>query len=269
MNVTTVDETTSVTTTDTRLTSTPPLQQKRRSVRRHRYLTNAAALALAAVLLVWTLMPIYHMVMVALESKGDVFSEHIWPTKPSLESFGVVLTQSHWYLEHFWRQFGNSFYIGVMTTLLTLLIGQQPGDLRLHGDVGLERLLLELRELGDELRDLIGVGSGPAVDCVHELLLRRVPLFHLAGARVALLVGDRTNLRALLIGEIDVHEERRETMTSRSGRPHRPSSSPGSLRRGADHQSQQHGHDDPDRPGCSNVSCAHRCPPCPRSEPHE
>jgi len=92
-------------------------------VRRSRYLTNAAALVLAAVLVVWTLAPIYNMVMVALESKGDVFSDHIWPTKPALDSFRVVLTQSHWYLEHFWRQFGNSFYIGVMTTLLTLLIG--------------------------------------------------------------------------------------------------------------------------------------------------
>jgi multiple sugar transport system permease protein len=99
------------------------VQQKRSSVRLRRYLTNAAALALAAVLVVWTLTPIYHMVMVALEPKGDVFSDHIWPTKPSVESFGVVLTQSHWYLEHFWRQFGNSFYIAAMTMLLTLLIG--------------------------------------------------------------------------------------------------------------------------------------------------
>ena len=98
MSVTTVDVTTSVTTADARLTSTQPVPQKRRSVRLRRYLTNAAALVLAAVLVVWTLMPIYHMVMVALESKGDVFSEHIWPTKPSLESFGVVLTQSHWNL---------------------------------------------------------------------------------------------------------------------------------------------------------------------------
>ncbi len=123
MNVTTVDLTTSVTTADARLTSTHPVQQKRRSMRRRRYLTNAAALALAAVLVVWTLTPIYHMVMVALEPGGDVFSDHIWPTKPSMESFGVVLTQGHWYLEHFWRQFGNSLYIGVMTTILTLLIG--------------------------------------------------------------------------------------------------------------------------------------------------
>jgi multiple sugar transport system permease protein len=124
MSVTTVEVTTNVTTTaDVRLTPAPPAQQKHRSVRRSRYVTNAAALLLAAVLLVWTLAPIYNMVMVALESKADVFSDHIWPTQPSLNSFYGVLTQSHWYLEHFWRQFGNSFYIGAMTTILTLLIG--------------------------------------------------------------------------------------------------------------------------------------------------
>ena len=123
MNVTTVDLTTSVTTADARLTSTHPVQQKRRSMRRRRYLTNAAALALAAVLVVWTLAPIYNMVMIALTQSGDVFSDHIWPAHPSLESFGVVLTEGHWYLQNFWRQFGNSLYIGAMTTLLTLLIG--------------------------------------------------------------------------------------------------------------------------------------------------
>src|SRR5262249_40316849 len=118
-----VDETTRGTRGDGRLTSPLPVRQKHRSMRRRRYLTNAAALALAAVLVVWTLAPIYNMVMVALEPKGDVFSDHIWPSKPSLESFWIVLTEGHWYLEHFWRQFGNSLYIGVMTTLLTLLIG--------------------------------------------------------------------------------------------------------------------------------------------------
>jgi len=127
MSVTTAEVTTNVTTAaDVRLTPAPPVPQKHRSVRYSRYLTNAAALVLAAVLLVWTLAPIYHMVMVALESKGDVFSDHIWPTQPSLESFRGVLTQSHWYLEYFWRQFGNSLYIGAMTTLLTLLKSTAP-----------------------------------------------------------------------------------------------------------------------------------------------
>jgi len=123
MNVTTVDVTTSVTTAETRLASTHPLPRHRPSMRRRRYLANAAALALAVVLLVWTLAPIYNMVMIALTQSGDVFSDHIWPARPSLESFGVVLTEGHWYLQNFWRQFGNSLYIGAMTTLLTLLIG--------------------------------------------------------------------------------------------------------------------------------------------------
>jgi multiple sugar transport system permease protein len=113
----------SPTTTDARLTSTHPLPRKPPSARRRRYLTNAAALALGAVLVVWTLAPIYNMAMVALEPSGDVFSDHIWPTQPSVESFGVVLTEGHWYLEHFWHQFGNSFYMAAMTTILTLLIG--------------------------------------------------------------------------------------------------------------------------------------------------
>ena len=123
MNATTVDVTTSVTTAETRLASTHPLPRQRPSMRRRRYLANAAALALAVVLMVWTLAPIYNMVMIALKQSGDVFSDHIWPAHPSLESFGVVLSEGHWYLQNFWRQFGNSLYIGAMTTLLTLLIG--------------------------------------------------------------------------------------------------------------------------------------------------
>jgi multiple sugar transport system permease protein len=109
--------------TDAKPIATRPLQRKSPSMRRRRYLTNAAALVLAIVLLVWTLMPIYNMVMIALEPSGDVFSEHIWPAQPSAESFGVVVTEGHWYLQDFWHQFGNSVYISAMTTILTLLIG--------------------------------------------------------------------------------------------------------------------------------------------------
>jgi multiple sugar transport system permease protein len=122
-DVTTADVTTRVTTTEARPTPTRPLPRPRRSVRRRRYLSNAAALVLAAVLLVWTLAPIYNMVLIAVKDSGDVFSDHIWPAHPSLESFGVVLTEGHWYLQNFWHQFGNSIYIAAMTTILTLLIG--------------------------------------------------------------------------------------------------------------------------------------------------
>jgi len=95
----------------------------RRAARRRRYLGNAGVLVLSVVLMVWTFVPIYNMVMISLEPEGDVYTDRLWPKMPSVESFWSVLTQGHWYLEHFWRQFGNSLYLGVMVTFLTLLFG--------------------------------------------------------------------------------------------------------------------------------------------------
>jgi multiple sugar transport system permease protein len=95
----------------------------RRAARRRRSLTNAGVALLSLMLLVWTITPIYNMLMVALEAEGDVFSEHIWPPQPSPRSFWIVVSQGYWYLEYFWHQFGNSAYIATMTTLLVLLIG--------------------------------------------------------------------------------------------------------------------------------------------------
>jgi multiple sugar transport system permease protein len=97
--------------------------RRRPRYRLRRNLGEAAALALGVVVLIWTLTPIYNIVMVALESRGDVFTNNIWPASPSLESFWIVVTEGYWYLEHFWHQFGNSLYIGVATVFLTLLIG--------------------------------------------------------------------------------------------------------------------------------------------------
>ena len=100
-----------------------PAERMRRVAARWRYLTNAAAAVLGVILMVWTFVPLYNMLMVSLESEGDVFSSTIWPAKPSPHSFWVVLTQDFWYLEHFWHQFYNSVYIAFMVTLLVLLIG--------------------------------------------------------------------------------------------------------------------------------------------------
>ncbi len=100
-----------------------PAERMRRAARRWRYLSNAGAALLSAVLLVWTLTPIYNIVMVSLEAEGDVAVTHIWPPEPSVESFWVVLTEGHWYLEAFWHQFGNSVFLAAMVTLFVLVIG--------------------------------------------------------------------------------------------------------------------------------------------------
>ena len=93
------------------------------SVRLRRYLSTIGTVILSAAIIVWTLVPIYNMVMISLEPEGDVFTDHIFPRVWSIESFWGVLTQGHWYLEHFWHQFANSIYMGAMVTILTLVIG--------------------------------------------------------------------------------------------------------------------------------------------------
>ena len=103
--------------------ATRPAERMRRAARRWRYLNNAGAAVLSAVLLLWTLTPIYNIIMVSLEAEGDVAVTHIWPPEPSVESFWVVLTEGHWYLEAFWHQFGNSVFLAAMVTLLVLVIG--------------------------------------------------------------------------------------------------------------------------------------------------
>jgi multiple sugar transport system permease protein len=108
---------------DARPAAARPAERMRRAARRWRYATNAGAAVLSAVILVWTLTPIYNIIMVSLESEGDVAVTTIWPSQPSAESFWVVLTEGHWYLEAFWHQFGNSVFLAAMVTLLVLLIG--------------------------------------------------------------------------------------------------------------------------------------------------
>ncbi len=100
-----------------------PAQRMQRAARRRRYAAHAATAVLGAVLMVWTVTPLYNMVMVSLEPSGDVFTDFIWPPHPSVESFWVVVTQGHWYLEYFWHQFGNSLFVGAAVTFFTLLIG--------------------------------------------------------------------------------------------------------------------------------------------------
>src|SRR5262249_2729748 len=100
-----------------------PVRRPRRRVRR--ILTDVASGILGIVLLVWSLVPVYNMLLIALDrDEGDIeFEGMIWPPDPSFHSFYTVLTQGYWLVEDFWHQFGNSFFIGLMTMVLTVLIG--------------------------------------------------------------------------------------------------------------------------------------------------
>jgi multiple sugar transport system permease protein len=83
---------------------------------------------LGTLLLIWWFLPLYVIMRIALDPKGDTeFAREIWPHPPTLEPFKAVLFEGYWYLEDFWHQLGNSFYIGLATMFLTVLISSFAG----------------------------------------------------------------------------------------------------------------------------------------------
>jgi multiple sugar transport system permease protein len=103
----------------------PSGRPARRRYRLRRVIAEAGSMMLGIVLLIWSLLPVYNMLLIALDpEEGEIeFAGNIWTPEPSLEGFRAVVTQEARYLEHFWQQFGNSLYIGLSTTVLTVLIG--------------------------------------------------------------------------------------------------------------------------------------------------
>jgi len=100
-------------------------QPARRRYRLRRAIVEAGSIMLAIVLLIWSLLPVYQMLLIALDpEEGEIeFDGNIWTPEPSLEGFRAVVTQEARYLEHFWHQFGNSLFVGLLTMVLTVLIG--------------------------------------------------------------------------------------------------------------------------------------------------
>jgi multiple sugar transport system permease protein len=84
--------------------------------------TEAKLLLIGIPVLLWTLLPIYHMVLFAISPKEGALSGDLWPENPTLQNFSIVFNQQHFYLSHFWRQMWNSFFISATTGVLTLFV---------------------------------------------------------------------------------------------------------------------------------------------------
>lgn len=90
-----------------------------RKIRREAGL-EAALLLVGIPLLLWTLIPIYHMVLFAISPKDAAFSGQLWPADPTLRNFATVIGQRHHFLNHFWLQMFNSLVISLGTAAITL-----------------------------------------------------------------------------------------------------------------------------------------------------
>jgi multiple sugar transport system permease protein len=84
--------------------------------------TEAKLLLIGIPLLIWTLIPVYHLFLFAISSKDSATSGNIWPKEPTLQNFQTVFGQKHFYLDHFWVQLGNSVLIAVAVAAITLFV---------------------------------------------------------------------------------------------------------------------------------------------------
>ncbi len=88
-----------------------------------RAITREAKLLLIGVpVLLWTMLPIYHLFLFSISEKESAFAGKLWPDHPTLNNFAVVFGQKHYYLHHFWLQLGNSLLIAVTVGAATLLV---------------------------------------------------------------------------------------------------------------------------------------------------
>ena len=84
--------------------------------------TEAKLLLIGIPVFLWTIIPIYHMILFAISPRDQATSGRLWPKNPTLDNFVFVFGQKHFYLDHFWVQMGNSLVIALSVGFLTLAI---------------------------------------------------------------------------------------------------------------------------------------------------
>lgn len=84
--------------------------------------TEAQLLLIGIPVLLWTLVPVYHMFLFAISERDQATSGRLWPKNPTLQNFDIVFQQKHFYLNHFWQQMANSLVIAVAVGAITLFI---------------------------------------------------------------------------------------------------------------------------------------------------
>lgn len=87
-----------------------------------RVLEEGGLILLGLVVLIWTLLPLYHMAVVSITPLNDAFAGRFWPDNPTLQNYRTVLFQEHYFLRAFWRQLGNSVFVALATMTIVLVV---------------------------------------------------------------------------------------------------------------------------------------------------
>jgi multiple sugar transport system permease protein len=87
-----------------------------------RALSEAGFALFGVVILIWTLLPLYHMVMLSLTPLSDSFAGRFWPDNPTLENYRIVFNEDHFFLQDFWIQLWNSIFVALATMVMVLVV---------------------------------------------------------------------------------------------------------------------------------------------------
>ena len=85
-------------------------------------LDEARLLLIGIPVLLWTIIPVYHMFLFAISERDKATSGRLWPENPTLQNFEIVFGQKHFYLNLFWVQLGNSVFIAAAVGTITLFV---------------------------------------------------------------------------------------------------------------------------------------------------
>jgi len=87
-----------------------------------RVTAEARLLLIGIPVALWTLIPVYHLLLFAISGRDSATSGRLWPKDPTLQNFSTVFHQQHFYLNHFWLQLGNSAVIALAVGALSLFV---------------------------------------------------------------------------------------------------------------------------------------------------
>lgn len=100
------------------------LPTRRARYRLRRILVETGSAVLGFVIAVWSLVPVYNMVLIAVDPEGhNEFAGVLWQSEATFDNFIAIVTESVDDVENFWRNFGNSIVIGLSVMVLTVAIG--------------------------------------------------------------------------------------------------------------------------------------------------
>ena len=87
-----------------------------------RFFSEIRLMLVAVPVLLWTLIPIYHLFVLSISDQKAMLSGAFWPAEPTLQNYAIVFGQKHYYLQNFWLQMFNSFLVAAAVGVITLFV---------------------------------------------------------------------------------------------------------------------------------------------------